>query len=165
MYGKRFIALLTGMVLTFLSLPLYTGSAKEESTVRQVNNIVLFAQFDSLEDKNFMESSTDTVQTMCNDDTTYRSLSKYVDTISYGQMQVTSYFPQLEDDVIIPYVLQQERSSYTDSTQYAMEMLQNISIPKDIPLDGNQDGYIDNIVCVVYGKTETFGDPLWSKAF
>ncbi|CDE34400.1 m6 family metalloprotease domain protein [Ruminococcus sp. CAG:403] len=165
MYGKRFVALLTGMVLTFLSLPLYTGSAKEESTVRQVNNIVLFAQFDSLEDKNFMESSTDTVQTMCNDDTTYRSLSKYVDTISYGQMQVTSYFPQLEDDVIIPYVLQQERSSYTDSTQYAMEMLQNISIPKDIPLDGNQDGYIDNIVCVVDGKTETFGDPLWSKAF
>ena len=50
MYGKRFIALLTGMVLTFLSLPLYTGSAKEESTVRQVNNIVLFAQFDSLDD-------------------------------------------------------------------------------------------------------------------
>ena len=88
MYGKRFVALLTGMVLTFLSLPLYTGSAKEESTVRQVNNIVLFAQFDSLEDKNFMESSTDTVQTMCNDDTTYRSLSKYVDTISYGQMQI-----------------------------------------------------------------------------
>ena len=84
MYGKRFIALLTGMVLTFLSLPLYTGSAKEESTVRQVNNIVLFAQFDSLEDKNFMESSTDTVQTMCNDDTTYRSLSKYVDTMIKG---------------------------------------------------------------------------------
>ena len=82
---------------------------------------------------------------MCNDDSTYRSLSKYIDTISNGKMKVTSYFPQLKDGVIQPYVLQQSREEYTDYNQYAVEMLQNIPVPEDIPLDGNFDGFVDNV--------------------
>lgn len=109
--------------------------------------------------------ATNTVLSMCNDTTTYRSLTKYIDTISYGQMHVDSYFPQLKDGVIEPYVLSQSRESYTDYNQYAIEMIQNIAIPADIPLDGDNDGYIDNIVCVVDGKVTSAADPLWSKAF
>lgn len=102
---------------------------------------------------------------MCNDDSTYRSLSKYIDTISNGKMKVTSYFPQLKDGVIQPYVLQQSREEYTDYNQYAVEMLQNIPVPEDIPLDGNFDGFVDNVVLVVDGQANTVEDPLWAKAF
>jgi len=80
-------------------------------------------------------------------------------------MKVTSYFPQLKDGVIQPYVLQQSREEYTDYNQYAVEMLQNIPVPEDIPLDGNFDGFVDNVVLVVDGQANTMEDPLWAKAF
>lgn len=163
---RRMTAFFTSILLVVFCLPTLALPAKAETTVRQVNNIVLFAQFDPLTEKNFMSGdATNTVLSMCNDTTTYRSLTKYIDTISYGQMHVDSYFPQLKDGVIEPYVLSQSRESYTDYNQYAVEMIQNIAIPADIPLDGDNDGYIDNIVCVVDGKVTSAADPLWSKAF
>lgn len=164
---KRMTAFFTSILLVVFCLPTLALPAKAETTVRQVNNIVLFAQFDPLTEKNFMSGdATNTVLSMCNDTSTYRSLTKYIDTISYGQMHVDSYFPQLkEDGVIEPYVLSQSRESYTDYNQYAIEMIQNIAIPADIPLDGDNDGFIDNIVCVVDGSATSVEDPLWSKAF
>lgn len=163
---KRITALFTSILLVVFCLPNLTLPAAAETTVRQVNNIVLFAQFDPLTEKNFMSGdATNTVLSMCNDTSTYRSLTKYIDTISYGQMHVDSYFPQLKDGVIEPYVLSQKRESYTDYNQYAIEMIQNIAIPADIPLDGDNDGFVDNIVCVVDGSATSVEDPLWSKAF
>ena len=163
---RRMTAFFTSILLVVFCLPTLALPAKAETTVRQVNNIVLLAQFDPLTEKNFMSGdATNTVLSRCNDTTTYRSLTKYIDTISYGQMHVDSYFPQLKDGVIEPYVLSQSRESYTDYNQYSVEMIQNIAIPADIPLDGDNDGYIDNIVCVVDGKVTSAADPLWSKAF
>lgn len=164
---RRMTAFFTSILLVVFCLPTLALPAKAETTVRQVNNIVLFAQFDPLTEKNFMSGdATNTVLSMCNDTSTYRSLTKYIDTISYGQMHVDSYFPQLkEDGVIEPYVLSQSRESYTDYNQYAIEMIQNIAIPAEIPLDGDNDGFIDNIVCVVDGSATSVEDPLWSKAF
>ena len=163
---RRMTAFFTSILLVVFCLPTLALPAKAETTVRQVNNIVLFAQFDPLTEKNFMSGdATNTVLSMCNDTSTYRSLTKYIDTISYGQMHVDSYFPQLKDGVIEPYVLSQKRESYTDYNQYAIEMIQNIAIPADIPLDGDNDGFVDNIVCVVDGSATSVEDPLWSKAF
>lgn len=136
-----------------------------EKTVQQVNNIVLFAQFDSLETTNFMQDKTEEIIAMCNDDSTYHSLSRYIETISDGQMRVTSYFPQLENGVIQPYVLQKDRSSYTDYNEYAIEMLTNIAVSEEIPLDGDQDGVVDNVTFVVDGRATSVADPLWAKAF
>ena len=163
---RRMTAFFTSILLVVFCLPTLALPAKAETTVRQVNNIVLFAQFDPLTEKNFMSGdATNTVLSMCNETSTYRSLTKYIDTISYGQMHVDSYFPQLKDGVIEPYVLSQKRESYTDYNQYAIEMIQNIAIPADIPLDGDNDGFVDNIVCVVDGSATSVEDPLWSKAF
>ena len=44
--------------------------------------------------------------------------------------------------MITPYILKQSRDEYTDYNQYAIEMIENISVPEDTPLDGNKDGYI-----------------------
>ena len=93
-----------------------------------MNNIVLFAQFASADTDNFMADKTEDMVAMCNSTDTYRSLAKYMDTISYGKVHVTSYFPQMQDGVIQPYVLKQEKSGYTDYNQYALEMVQNITV-------------------------------------
>lgn len=58
---------------------------------------------------------------------------------------VDSYFPQLKDGVIEPYVPVSVGILYTDYNQYAVEMIQNIAIPADHHLIfGNHDDIIQN---------------------
>lgn len=162
---KRIPALLLGVILLFAGIPAGRISAQAADTTQQLNNIVLFAQFPDADTDNFMADKTDTAIAICNDTSTPRSLTSYIDAISYGKLHVNSYFPQLSDGVIQPYVLQNSKAEYTNYEQYAIEMVQNIRIPDSIPLDGNQDGMTDNITLVIDGRAESMGDPLWAKAF
>ena len=162
---KRIPALLLGVILLFAGIPAGSISAQAADTTQQLNNIVLFAQFPDADTDNFMADKTDTAIAICNDTSTPRSLTSYIDAISYGKLHVTSYFPQLSDGVIQPYILQNSKAEYTNYEQYAIEMVQNIRIPDSIPLDGNQDGMTDNITLVIDGRAESMGDPLWAKAF
>ncbi|WP_302933042.1 dockerin type I domain-containing protein [Ruminococcus callidus] len=162
---KRIPALLLGVILLFAGIPAGSISAHAADTTQQLNNIVLFAQFSDADTDNFMADKTDTAIAICNDTSTPRSLTSYIDAISYGKLHVTSYFPQLADGVIQPYILQNSKAEYTNYEQYAIEMVQNIQIPDSIPLDGNQDGMTDNITLVIDGRAESMGDPLWAKAF
>ena len=163
-FPKPFPVMLSA-VLCLAGVPFGGISAQAADSVQQVNNIVLFAQFASADTDNFMADKTEDMVAMCNSTDTYRSLAKYMDTISYGKVHVTSYFPQMQDGVIQPYVLKQEKFGYTDYNQYALEMVQNITVSADTPLDGNQDGVIDNVTLVVDGQAEDMSDPLWAKAF
>ena len=59
---RRMTAFFTSILLVVFCLPTLALPAKAETTVRQVNNIVLFAQFDPLTEKNFMSGdATNTV--------------------------------------------------------------------------------------------------------
>ena len=118
--------------------------------VEQINNLVLFAQFDDLSTYNFMEKNTDSMVDMCNSTATQRSLKSYVDTISYGKASVDSYFPQMQDGVIVPYKLSQSKENYLNYELLVAEVLSNIKVSTDIDLDGNDDGVIDNIILVSY---------------
>ncbi|MDE7121919.1 MAG: hypothetical protein K2O42_07145, partial [Oscillospiraceae bacterium] len=149
-------------VLWIVSMPV-AAIAKEPP--EQLNNIVLFAQSDSLSSSNFMENRTEDIISMCNNTDTCHSLSGYLDKISYGKMQITSYFPQIENGIIIPYVLSSEESNYLTCSQIAVEILQNIEIPDHIPMDGNSDGFIDNIILIVDGKAADMSSPIWPRAF
>lgn len=141
------------------------SSASAADSTEQLNNIVLFAQFDPLSTSNFMEKHTEEIISMCNDTSTFRSLAGYIDTISYGQLQITSYFPQMENSVIVPYVFSSAETEYPSYMQLAMEMLRNITVSEDIPLDGNEDGIVDNVTFVIDGDAEDESSPLWPKAF
>ena len=133
--------------------------------VEQINNLVLFAQFDDLSTYNFMEKNTDSMVDMCNSTATQRSLKSYVDTISYGKASVDSYFPQMQDGVIVPYKLSQSKENYLNYELLVAEVLSNIKVSTDIDLDGNDDGVIDNIILVIDGKAQAMNDILWPKAF
>ena len=160
---KKVAAAVMTQVLLIVSMPV-AAIAKETSEV-QLNNIVLFAQSGSLSLSNFMENRTEDIVSMCNNMDTCHSLSGYIHKISYGKMQITSYFPQMESGVIIPYVLSADETTYLNCSQIAIEILQNIEIPNDIPMDGNSDGIIDNMILVIDGKAVDMSSPIWPRAF
>ena len=91
-FPKPFPVMLSA-VLCLAGVPFGGISAQAADSVQQVNNIVLFAQFASADTDNFMADKTEDMVAMCNSTDTYRSLAKYMDTISYGKVHVTSYFP------------------------------------------------------------------------
>lgn len=137
-------------------------SAKD---IQTINNLVVFAQFDDVQDYNFMEQYTNDIISMCNDTSIQHSLKSYINTISYGKADTNSYFPQMQNDTIIPYQLKQSKEDYMNSELLAIEVLSNLDIPTDMDLDANNDNIIDNIILVVDGEATTMDDILWAKAF
>lgn len=152
-------------VLSMMGMPAAAEPSYQIDSSVHVNNIVLFAQYDSTDQSNFMAEYSDMIIELCNGDDTNHSLSGYIDAVSYGQMQVKSYFPQLKDDIIVPYKLSGTDSEYANCEQYALEMIRNIDVSEEIPLDGNSDGIVDNIILIVDGKAESMSSPIWPKAF
>ncbi|MDE5557598.1 MAG: right-handed parallel beta-helix repeat-containing protein [Ruminococcus sp.] len=160
---KKLASCTIAQALLLFSMPVMPAVA--ENSTEQLYNIVLFAQFDSLSESNFMQERTEDIISMCNATDTFHSLSGYINAISYGQMQITSCFPQMQDDIIIPYVLSSSENNYQTCEQIAIEILKNITISDNIQMDGNGDGVIDNITLVVDGKADNMTSPLWARAF
>ena len=159
---KRSLALLSACVCACFGMPdVKTAQAAEQRTV---HNLVLFAQFEDPATYNFMADRFDEIEAMCNAPDTTRSLAGYIDTISYGQMQVVSHFPQLKDGVITPYQMAESEDSYVNAHLAALEVVDNVDVPEDIPLDGNNDGYIDNIILIVDASAETKDSLFWPCA-
>ncbi len=162
-FMKKLLALCLSAGCLFSGLPQAHRVNAEQ--VRTVHNLVLFAQFEDPAEYNFMADRAETIDQICNDEDTVRSLAGYIDTISYGQMQVECHFPQLQDGVITPYQMSQPESEYLNADIAALEAVQNITVPDDIPLDGNNDGVIDNIILIVDASAEGSGDLFWPCAF
>ncbi|MDE6834579.1 MAG: hypothetical protein K2J39_10115, partial [Ruminococcus sp.] len=160
---KKSASVMITQALLLSSIPVMQTVA--ENQAEQFYNIVIFAQFDSLKESNFMLDRTEDIVSMCNATDTFHSLSGYIDAISYGKMQVESYFPQMQDGVIIPYVMSSGINNYMTCSQIATEILSDIKIPDNIKMDGNNDGIIDNITVVVDGKADDMTSPLWARAF
>ena len=162
LFKKLALATMAQALLLF-SMPAMPATAK--NTTEQLHNIVLFAQFNSLAESNFMQERTEDMISMCNATDTLHSLSGYINAISYHQMQVTSYFPQMQNNIIIPYVMQASENNYLTCEQIAIEILQNITIPDNISMDANSDGIVDNIILVIDGEAKDMNSPLWARAF
>ncbi len=107
-FPKPFPVMLSA-VLCLAGVPFGGISAQAADSVQQVNNSVCLHSSPPADTDNFMADKTEDMVAMCNSTDTYRSLAKYMDTISYGKVHVTSYFPQMQDGVIQPHVLKQEK--------------------------------------------------------
>ena len=156
--ADRLLAVCLAMLLLPV-LPITPGAA-----VQTVHSLVLFAQFPDTEG-NFMEGRAEEIDALCSAENTFRSLHGYIAEISCGAMQTQCHFPQRIGNEIIPYTLQHERSAYTSQNRIALEMVSNIPIPADIPLDGNGDGIIDNIILVIDTSAYTQEDVCYPCAF
>lgn len=164
-FKNRFSALLLSIVFGFSSVNFVSRSSSNAEESQTVHNLVLFAQFEDLASYNFMDGRVDEIEQMCSDMTTVRSLAGYIDTISYGQMQIECHFPQLENGEIIPYQMSQSEDSYLNADLAAYEVVENVEVPEDIPLDGNNDGLVDNIILIVDASAENTDSLFWPCAF
>ena len=161
---EKIVSVLTGLTCFFAGIQPLSTSA-ETQTAETVHNLVLFAQFEDTSEYNFMDGRADEIRQMCEDKDTVRSLAGYIDAISYGQMQVEFHYPQLADGVITPYKMTQSEDSYLNADLAALEVLENIEVAEDTPLDGNNDGIIDNVILIVDASAETMSDLFWPGAF
>jgi M6 family metalloprotease-like protein len=140
-----------------LSSSVFAQSAQKETS--QFANLVVFVQFSDTGD-NFMDAEKTANAEKYYLDTTYpKSLTGYVNTISYGQEKIVSSLPQLStaggNAKITPITLSGTRGSYSDSYTVVDEAV--TLLKKQVPsidtanydLDGNSS--VDNVTFIFAG--------------
>jgi M6 family metalloprotease-like protein len=124
----------------------------------QVDNLVLMVNFSEDGDNTF-QTNFSRYQEMYTgpESEPNRSLSKYISTISDGQVTVNTYFPQVVDSVFQPVTIQGSASAYPDASygeQFVQQVItaaQNtsgLSFPSKLD-SMHGDGYIDNLTIIV----------------
>ena len=124
----------------------------------QVDNLVLMVNF-SEDGANTFQTNFSRYQEMYTgpESEPNRSLSKYISTVSDGQVMVNTYFPQVVNNVFLPVTIQGSASDYPDASageQFVQQVItaaQNTSgLSFPTKLDSMRgDGYIDNLTIIV----------------
>lgn len=138
----------------------------------QVDNLVLMVNFSEDGDNTF-QTNFSRYQEMYTgpESEPNRSLSKYISTISDGQVTVNTYFPQVVNNVFLPVTIQGSASDYPDASsgeQFVQQVItaaQNtsgLSFPSK--LDSMRgDGYIDNLTIIVQVDGNNAGGAFGSR--
>ena len=150
----------------------------------ELTNLVVFIRF--ADDEEFT-TDISYIDQMFNDSTPYAvSVYNYFDVMTYGKIKYRSIYPNnVQNSTIVSYQDYHPRGYYEpqsptnpigystepDFYPYSREMqlidraLRYIDslnlIDENISLDGNNDGYIDNISIVLKGNVGDWGDMLW----
>jgi M6 family metalloprotease-like protein len=155
-----------------------TKSTVENPTTGELNNIVISIRFS---DQPVTTHTADTYGEVFTTSTGY-SLKTYFNEVSNAQLHVNSYyFPASGGQTIIEYQDEYPRAyycpyddttnpaGYTDDGFNRLEamlkkaILQSESqiLASNIDFDKNNDGIIDNIIFIIQGMPEGWGDVLW----
>ncbi len=147
-------------------------------------NVVIFIRFSG---ESEFTSTIDFYDDMMNStDPELPSVHNYYNEVSYGQINVTAdFFPQPdENNVIVSYEDSHPRGYYeaysnfnqigyqggdhgdersereqqllADAAEYVESM-----IPEDLAIDGDNDGYVDNVIYVIKGSPNNWASLLW----
>ena len=124
----------------------------------QVDNLVLMVNF-SDDGENTFQTNFSRYQEMYTGPASEqnRSVSKYISTISDGQVTVNTYFPQVVNNVFQPITIQGSASAYPDASDGAQFVQQVITAAQNTDglffpskLDSMHGyGYIDNLTIIV----------------
>ena len=157
-----FILVLIMSLIMCLDRSLIASAAVNNKTTEHIANLIYFVDFKD-SDSNFMDGKVEKVKNMFDGDKD-SSLSNYIKTISYNQMNVHNYFPQESGGKIIPYTLPNTRSYYnkTNEEELITTVLSNVAVDKNYNLDMNNDGYVDNVIFIFAAKKGEDGDVLWA---
>lgn len=160
--------------------------ARARSTTRDVeinhghiNNIVIFLRF---ADDDEFSTPLSNVERLFNDSTPgFSSMYNYFQAATYHQLAITStFYPTQSGTTIVSYQDSYPRSyfepyssanpnGYGDGEQATREhqLLARVvsavedQIPEELDIDYDDDGYVDNVVFVVYGSAGGWNDLLW----
>ncbi len=147
-----------------------------------INNLVVFIKFADSPDFNRPLSY---YADMFNDnEPNANSMRNYFDAASYGALDVESYFyPIPNGDVIVTYVDSKPRAYYQpqstsnpdgynpnsswERTYREHTLLANAcdfiedQIPTTLVIDGDKDGYVDNVCFIIQGQPDGWAELLW----
>lgn len=127
-------------------------------------NLVIFVDFENTT-TNFVESKRATILDML-EGSKQSSLKSYMDIISNGQFTLENSFAQDDGTTILPVVLANAASAYTNSNESALmqEVINKVDDRNLSPaaLDKNQDGEIDNVMFVFNTKTSSRDSVYWA---
>nr|MDK2850832.1 hypothetical protein [Candidatus Cloacimonadota bacterium] len=148
----------------------------------QLNNLVVFIRF--ADDPPFGNTIA-FYESIFNDDSpNANSMKNFFGAASYGQLEVDSfYYPEPDGDLILTYIDSHPRNyyrkqtsanpigynenNYNDRTQREHTLLANAinyiadDIPMTLDLDGDDDGYVDNVCFIIQGATDGWAELLW----
>lgn len=171
---KRLLSIAISVSLIFgsmLSAPMQASAATAKRTIA---NVIIFVEFsDTKYDTSgkhagheassygqcFMDNNSAAyAKSLFDGDASHPiALKQYLNTISYGQLQVENVFPQISGDKITPYRLKNPAAYYTntgngdDGDQKMIKELtesQVIKLPSGAKVDYDGDGAIDNLTII-----------------
>lgn len=168
---------MTHMKKSLLSIALFVcglllWKPVQAEAATQVDNLVLMVNF-SEDGANIFQTDFSRYQEMYTgpESEPNRSLSKYISTISDGQVTVNTYFPQVVNNVFLPVTIQGSASDYPDASsgeQFVQKVItaaQNmgeLSFPSK--LDSMRgDRYIDNLTIIVQVDGNNAGGAFGSR--
>ena len=145
----------------------------------QLNNIVIFVKFS--DSPNF-STPFSTYQQIFNS-TTDNSMKRYFQAASYNQLTINSHFyPAPSGNTVVCYTDTYPRSffqpydasnnpngysGHDQRTEREQQMLKRAvegvrsGIPTSLNIDGDNDGYVDNVCFIIQGATDGWSDLLW----
>lgn len=168
---------------TMMMLPPQLKNKKDamQQATGTINNIVVFIRFS--DDAEFTDSKT-TYSNMFNA-ANQNSLKQYYKEVSYNQLTINStFYPTTTGTTVISYQDQQPRGYYqpyssTNTIGYtggnngsqrrdrehillrnAVNAI-NSSIPSNLNVDNDNDGYVDNVCFIVFGSPTGWASLLW----
>ncbi len=146
----------------------------------QFNNLVIFIKFsDSPE---FVRPLSYYEHIFNADGESENSMRRYFQEASYGQLHMDSfYYPIPNGDVVVSYTDNQPRSYFqpyspsnpngysgdNQRTQREQQMLVRAvngvssQIPSSLVIDGDNDGYVDNVCFIIQGSPDGWAELLW----
>jgi len=154
------------------------GRGRDAPTIGTVNNINIFIRF---ADENEFATPRSIMDEPFNKPEG-PSLAHYYDEVSYSQVEVnTHHFPicdmstnlsyqdQYPRSYYQPYNAQTNPDGYIDGNSAIREqtMLKNAidfiydEVPLELDVDGDNDGYVDNVTFLVSGSPDGWSDLLW----
>ena len=159
--NKKLVTIVLSLIIC-LNLGFQVNAAVVNKPTEHIANVVYFVNFKDSQG-NFMDGKVDKIKDMF-DGPRKISLSNYIKTISYDQMNVHNYFPQEKDGEIIPYTLSNNRSYYNKFNEYEMisEIIKNVPVDSKYDIDMNKDGYVDNAIFIFGAKADQENDVLWA---
>lgn len=168
---------MTHMKKSLLSIALFVcglllWKPVQAEAATQVDNLVLMVNF-SKDGDNTFQTNFSRYQEMYTgpESEPNRSLSRYISTISDGQVTVNTYFPQVVNNVFLPVTIQGSASDYPDASKgeqfvqqviTAAQNMSELSFPSK--LDSMRgDGYIDNLTIIVQVDGDNTGGAFGSR--
>ncbi|MCB5287868.1 MAG: M6 family metalloprotease domain-containing protein [Candidatus Cloacimonetes bacterium] len=146
------------------------------------NNVVIFIRF--ADDPEFTQQIGPYDNMFNNNAAAANSMKNYFQSASYGQLTVdSSFYPIPVDNQILSYVDSHPRNyyrkqtasnpigydedDYSERTDREHTLLANAvayvenQIPISLVVDGDNDGYVDNVCFIIRGATEGWAELLW----